>query len=240
VAETYEAFIDDVVTGKIDRKDLRELPHTVNAIQTGVKQEFERVENALSSNIEKISTTQAVLHQNQLEFSQNLVSHTQMVKTISEAAQSVSKAADTIREVTESLKESLQIFRQGVEFLMHAKDSSDISGKSRGLDEKGKAPGSFESSNHVSATTPRCYQDHLLHPVCTLCLCQFLRHPCDTVKLHLILPWYFRSTDVTKNEEILLEGIQVFSGFFILIFLSVNCSYMKKNISSMSFSGSSI
>jgi Mn-dependent DtxR family transcriptional regulator len=132
IAETYEAFIDDVVSGKIDRKDLRELPHTVNTIRTGIKQEFEKIGNVLSSNVEKISTTQAVLHQNQLEFSQNLVSHTQMVKTISEAAQSVSKAADTIKEVTESLKESLQVLRHGMEFLTRPKDSVDASSKTGG------------------------------------------------------------------------------------------------------------
>lgn len=139
MAETYEAFIDDVVSGKIDRKDLRELPHTVNAIQTGIKQEFEKIENTLSSNIGKISTTQAVLHQNQLEFSQNLVSHTQMVKTISEAAQSVSKAADTIKEVTESLKETQEIL------VMHPVDLGES-------DEKGKALGDREGCNHVCNT----------------------------------------------------------------------------------------
>jgi predicted transcriptional regulator len=117
MAETYEAFIDDVVSGKIDRKDLKELPQRVDGINTEIKEEFEKIENRLSSNIEKISDTQSALHDNQLEFSQNLVSHVKMVKTIGDAAESVNKAADNIKEVTESLKECLYIFRKSIESL---------------------------------------------------------------------------------------------------------------------------
>jgi len=134
MAETYEAFIDDVVSGKIDRKDLREMSHTVKGIKTQVKEEFEKIEKKLSSNVEKIHTTQAVLHNNQLEFSQNLVSHTKMVKTIEEAAESVNKAADTIREVTESLKECLQLFRKGMESLTSKNSGGNISGNSGGIE----------------------------------------------------------------------------------------------------------
>jgi predicted transcriptional regulator len=126
MAETYEAFIDDVVSGKIDRNDLRKLPQRVDGINTGIKEEFEKIENRLSSNIEKISDTQSVLHDNQLEFSQNLVSHAKMVKTIRDAAESVNGAADSIKEVTESLKECLYIFREGIEFLANRKNFENV------------------------------------------------------------------------------------------------------------------
>ncbi|MGD2248726.1 MAG: winged helix-turn-helix domain-containing protein [Candidatus Methanofastidiosia archaeon] len=122
MAETYEAFIDDVVSGKIDRNDLKELPQRVDGINTEIKEEFEKIENRLSLNIEKISDTQSVLHDNQVEFSQNLVSHTRMVKTIGDAAESVNTAADSIKEVTESLKECLHVFREGIELFENRKD----------------------------------------------------------------------------------------------------------------------
>jgi DNA-binding MarR family transcriptional regulator len=126
MAETYEAFIDDVVSGKIDRNDLKELPQRVDGINTGIKEEFEKIENRLSSNIEKISDTQSVLHDNQVEFSQNLVSHARMVKTIGDAADSVNTAADSIKEVTESLKECLYVFREGIEFLANRKNFDNV------------------------------------------------------------------------------------------------------------------
>jgi hypothetical protein len=48
--DPYETFIDDVVSGKIDRNDLKELPYKVDGINTGIKEEFEKIENRLSSN----------------------------------------------------------------------------------------------------------------------------------------------------------------------------------------------
>jgi DNA-binding MarR family transcriptional regulator len=129
MAETYEAFIDDVVSGEIDRNDLKKLPQRVDGINTGIKEEFERIENRLSSNIEKISDTQSVLHDNQVEFSQNLVSHAKMVKTIGDAAESVNTAADSIKEVTESLKECLHIFREDIEFFANRRDFDNIKEK---------------------------------------------------------------------------------------------------------------
>ena len=99
----FEAFVDDVISGKIDRKVLREMPQRLDNIQGWIRHEFGEIEETLERNIEGIQDTQKLLHQNQLEFSQNLITHVEMVQKIGEAAMSVKQAADTVKDVTEAL-----------------------------------------------------------------------------------------------------------------------------------------
>ena len=98
-----EAFVDDVISGKIDRKILREMPQRLEDVQGWIRHEFGEIGETLERNIEGIQDTQKLLHQNQLEFSQNLISHVEMVQKIGEAALSVKQAADTVKDVTEAL-----------------------------------------------------------------------------------------------------------------------------------------
>jgi DNA-binding transcriptional regulator YhcF (GntR family) len=99
----FEAFVDDVISGKIDRKVLREMPQRLDTIEDWIQREFGVIEETLERNIEGIQDTQVLLHQNQLEFSQNLISHVEMVQKIGEAALSVKQAADTVKDMTEAL-----------------------------------------------------------------------------------------------------------------------------------------
>ncbi|MBU7047078.1 MAG: hypothetical protein HXS54_11650 [Theionarchaea archaeon] len=99
----FEAFVDDVISGKIDRKVLREIPQRLDTVEDWINHEFVEIEETLERNIEGIQDTQTLLHQNQLEFSQNLISHVEMVQKIGEAALSVKQAADTVKDMTEAL-----------------------------------------------------------------------------------------------------------------------------------------
>ncbi len=98
LAEEYEAFIDDVVSKKIDRKTLREIPQKFENVEIQVVNRFDQIEKVLTSSVEGIQKTQTLLHENQVEFSQNLVSHVEMVQKISEAAESLKACADALRE----------------------------------------------------------------------------------------------------------------------------------------------
>ena len=99
----FEAFVDDVISGRIDRKVLREMPQRLDTIENWIQREFGVIEETLERNIEGIQDTQKLLHKNQLEFSQNLISHVEMVQKIGEAAMSVKQAADTVKDMTEAL-----------------------------------------------------------------------------------------------------------------------------------------
>ncbi|MBU7045913.1 MAG: winged helix-turn-helix transcriptional regulator [Theionarchaea archaeon] len=99
----FEAFVDDVISGRIDRKVLREMPQRLDTIEDWIQREFGEIEETLERNIEGIQDTQKLLHRNQLEFSQNLISHVEMVQKIGEAALSVKQAADTVKDMTEAL-----------------------------------------------------------------------------------------------------------------------------------------
>ncbi|MBU7017135.1 MAG: winged helix-turn-helix transcriptional regulator, partial [Theionarchaea archaeon] len=103
----FEAFVDDVISGKIDRKILREMPQRLDTIEDWIQREFGEIEETLEKNIEGIQDTQVLLHKNQLEFSQNLISHVEMVQKIGEAAMSVKQAADTVSNITEVLSEAV-------------------------------------------------------------------------------------------------------------------------------------
>ncbi|MBU7045614.1 MAG: hypothetical protein HXS54_04185 [Theionarchaea archaeon] len=99
----FEAFVDDVISGKIDRWVLREIPQRLDTVEDWINHEFVEIEETLERNIEGIQDTQTLLHQSQLEFSQNLISHVEMVQKIGEAAMSVKQAADTVKDMTEAL-----------------------------------------------------------------------------------------------------------------------------------------
>lgn len=107
-----DAFVDDVVSGKISNKDLREMPQRIENVQNGIKNGFQKIEDRLNSSIQGIQNSQTLLHQNQLEFSQNLVSHTEMVQKIGEAAESVRLIADTIKEVAKVLIDVMNNFTE--------------------------------------------------------------------------------------------------------------------------------
>ena len=82
LAESLEAFVDDVVTGRIDRKKLREIPHTVENIKKEFGKEFQKIEEHVDKNIKDIHNAQRLLHHNQLEFSQNLTTYTEMIQKL--------------------------------------------------------------------------------------------------------------------------------------------------------------
>jgi predicted transcriptional regulator len=105
-----EAFVDDVISGRIDRKVLREIPQKLENVQNLIHHEFGEIEEKLESNIQGIENTQTLLHQNQLYFSQNLTSHAEMVQTINDTAVSVKQAADTIKQAAKALYDTMSNF----------------------------------------------------------------------------------------------------------------------------------
>jgi flagellar hook-basal body complex protein FliE/predicted transcriptional regulator len=96
--EEYEEFIDDVITRRIDRKDLRNIPGAFERVDERIG----GMENILQSSIQDIQDTQNMLHQNQLLFSENLVSHVDMVQKITKAAESLNRAAENINRALET------------------------------------------------------------------------------------------------------------------------------------------
>ena len=107
LTENLEAFVDDVVTGKIDRKKLREIPQQVEMLRKEFGKEIKDIEERLDKNIKDIHNAQRLLHQNHLEFSQNLTAYTEMVQKVGGAAASVRQAADTVKDITEDLSDAV-------------------------------------------------------------------------------------------------------------------------------------
>ena len=103
--EEYEGFIDDVATRRIDRRDLKEIPHVIKRVDERIG----GMENVLQSSIQDIQDTQSMLHQNQLIFSENLASHVDMVQKINQAAESLNRAAENINKVLETFHEMNKI-----------------------------------------------------------------------------------------------------------------------------------
>ena len=101
LVQEYEGFIDDVATGRIDRRDLRKIP----GVFESVNERIEGMENILQSSIHDIQDTQNMLHENQLTFSEFLVSHVEMVQKISKVAESLNKAAENINRALERFRE---------------------------------------------------------------------------------------------------------------------------------------
>jgi hypothetical protein len=105
LVEEYEGFIDDVATGRIDRRDLRKIPGVLGRID----ERLVGMENILQSGIQDIQDTQNMLHQNQLLFSENLISHIDMVQKITKVAESLNKAAESINRALETFHKMTQI-----------------------------------------------------------------------------------------------------------------------------------
>jgi len=100
LVQEYEGFIDDVTTGRIDRRDLRKIPGVLGKIDERIG----GMENMIRSGIHDIQDTQNMLHQNQLLFSENLTSHVEMVQKISRAAESLNRAVESINRALETFK----------------------------------------------------------------------------------------------------------------------------------------
>jgi septation ring formation regulator EzrA len=103
LTENLEAFVDDVVTGKIDRKKLREIPHKVENLKEELGNEIDTIEERLNKSIQHIEDTQKLLHQNQSDISENLVTCMEIVRKIGEASESVARTAHTIMKEVEFL-----------------------------------------------------------------------------------------------------------------------------------------
>ena len=101
----YEGFIDDVVTRRIDRRDLRKIPQVIKRVDERVG----GMENTLQSGVHDIQETQKILHQNQLLFSENLASHVDMVQKINRAAESLNRAVENISNAIEAITKIVQI-----------------------------------------------------------------------------------------------------------------------------------
>ncbi|MGD2249785.1 MAG: hypothetical protein PVF58_15360, partial [Candidatus Methanofastidiosia archaeon] len=113
MAETYEAFIDDVVSGKIDRNDLRKLPEENTKIKKGILN-IHNTQNEFRQNLQSLSEVTQF-------YSENIKTHVKAINTLSEqvdqstktniqierAAVKIEKAADGLLEVVNSLKEIL-------------------------------------------------------------------------------------------------------------------------------------
>ena len=108
LTENLEAFVDDVVTGKIDRKKLREIPQEFEDLKDECGRKVQKIGEQLDTHIKDIHNTQSLLQHNHLEFSQNLAAFTDMVQKVGEAAAAVSQAADTVKGMTESLHDAVE------------------------------------------------------------------------------------------------------------------------------------
>jgi predicted transcriptional regulator len=103
LTENLEAFVDDVVSGRIDRKKLREIPQKVDNLEKEFGREIHNIGERLDTNIKDIGKTQELLHRNQVKITENLVSFMKIVKKINEASESMALAAHTIHTDIELL-----------------------------------------------------------------------------------------------------------------------------------------
>jgi predicted transcriptional regulator/DNA-binding HxlR family transcriptional regulator len=92
-----EAFVDDVISGRIDRKALREVPSKIESLRKELGNEISKIEERLNKSAKHIEDTQKLLHQNQLDLSKDLGSCMEMVRRIGEVSESVVDAAYIIR-----------------------------------------------------------------------------------------------------------------------------------------------
>jgi predicted nucleic acid-binding Zn-ribbon protein len=92
-----ETFVDDVISGKIDRKALREVPSKIESLRKELGNEISKIEERLNKSAKHIEDTQKLLHQDQLDLSENLGSCMEMVRRIGEVSESVVDAAYIIR-----------------------------------------------------------------------------------------------------------------------------------------------
>jgi Mn-dependent DtxR family transcriptional regulator len=108
LTENLEAFVDDVVSGRIDRKKLREIPQKMDNLEKEFGREIHNIGERLDMSIKDIGKTQELLHQNQVKITENLVSCMEIVKKINEASESVAVAAHTIQRDVELLAAGIE------------------------------------------------------------------------------------------------------------------------------------
>jgi len=109
LTENLEAFVDDVVTGRIDRKKLREIPQKIELLKEELGREVQHIEERLDTSVKDIHNAQRLLAQNQVKLSEDLVSCMEVITKIGEACESVARAADTIRRDIELLTAGTQV-----------------------------------------------------------------------------------------------------------------------------------
>jgi len=108
LTEKLEAFVDDVVTGKIDRKKLREIPEKVEMLKKELDREVQEIEERLDTSVKDIRNAQRLLAQNQVKLSEDLVSCMEVITKIGEAAESMARAAHIIMRDVEFLTSETQ------------------------------------------------------------------------------------------------------------------------------------
>jgi len=109
LTEKVEAFVDDVVTGKIDRKKLREIPQKVEMLKKELGREVQHIEKRLGTSVKDIHDAQRLLAQNQVKLSEDLVSCMEVITRIGEAAESMARAAHIIMRDLELLTAGTQV-----------------------------------------------------------------------------------------------------------------------------------
>ncbi len=114
LAEEYEAFIDDVVSKKIDRKVLRELPEENEKIKRGITV-IQGIQDQFREDLEYFSETTKFYSENikthvkAIEtLSQNIEQSTRTDSQIERSAAGIERAAVNLIHATELLQEMLQ------------------------------------------------------------------------------------------------------------------------------------
>jgi len=109
LTEKLEAFVDDVVTGKIDRKKLKEVPQKIETLKKELGREIQHIEERLETSVKDIHNAQRLLAQNQIRFSEDLVSCMEVITKIGEACESMARAAHVIMRDVELLTARTQV-----------------------------------------------------------------------------------------------------------------------------------
>jgi Mn-dependent DtxR family transcriptional regulator len=110
-----EAFVDDVISGRIDRKALREVPSRIESLRKELGNEINKIEERLSKSVTHIEDTQKLLHQNQLDLSKDIVSCMEMVRRVGEVSESVVDAAYIIRREMDAVLRNQEKTVMGME-----------------------------------------------------------------------------------------------------------------------------
>jgi Mn-dependent DtxR family transcriptional regulator len=110
-----EAFVDDVIGGRIDRKALREVPSRIESLRKELGNEISKIEERLSKSAKHIEDTQKLLHQNQLDLSKDMVSCMETVRRIGEVSESVVDAAYIIRREMDAVLRNQEKSVMGME-----------------------------------------------------------------------------------------------------------------------------
>ena len=117
LTEKVEAFVDDIITGKIDRKKLREVPQKVEMLKKELGREIQHIEDRLDTSVKDIHDAQRLLAENQIKLSEDLVSCMEVITKIGEACESMARAAHTIMRDVELLTAGTQVESSGCSYL---------------------------------------------------------------------------------------------------------------------------